>query len=492
MVLTFKDKELIIGATDWSYAPFRFSKILNFGSGVLPTWQDIVLSGVNSLNLLNAKADGLNYVKLFGKCEKDYTSTSMNYQTVNEMAHSTFDSSKFTVSGSPTITDGVVSNFTTGGSGNHISCATVLDGTEWLLQLKMNFGATFSNGIIATSSDGTTANKKFNLTAWQGSYNKFFSLSLGDGTNSQNFTLNPASGTDIPLNTDILLQIERKNNKYYMRMSFDNGTTFTENSTDVQYDVNTNLGYIGVSASFPFGGTIDLKYFAISKNGVPVFSGNQTGTDTYTVNGSSISIPYTISDTGFKIVDSAYLSNVQSVSENLQKTPYIVINSNNLTASDYRAKILCNNGVLKVNNQGQIYVDGTVETVKDSLDNTVTAQNLLSTGTYTDEQEILTGAVTSNCEAVYYDGTQTINTPYISTTGGLDIGAIIVHPKTTPTEQTVTAQTLTTETGNNTIQITQSGVNNLSLEVGYKAGITVTITEIEDANTDNSVTVVIS
>ena len=40
------------------------------GSGSSPSWQDIVLSGNGSLTLTNAKADGLNYLKLFGGTEQ--------------------------------------------------------------------------------------------------------------------------------------------------------------------------------------------------------------------------------------------------------------------------------------------------------------------------------------------------------------------------------------------------------------------------------------
>ena len=61
---------------------------------------------------------------------------------------------------------------------------------------------------------------------------------------------------------------------------------------------------------------------------------------------------------------------------------------------DNPVDIVCNNGVLKwdsINNV--VYADGSVETVKDSLNNTATAQNLFAIGTFIDEQEILTGTV---------------------------------------------------------------------------------------------------
>ena len=55
---------------------------------------------------------------------------------------------------------------------------------------------------------------------------------------------------------------------------------------------------------------------------------------------------------------------------------------------------------------GQIYTDGTVETIKDSLNNTATAEMLLKVGDYQDEQEILSGTVTRNVGVKVLDGTE--------------------------------------------------------------------------------------
>ena len=68
--------------------------------------------------------------------------------------------------------------------------------------------------------------------------------------------------------------------------------------------------------------------------------------------------------------------------------------------------IWCNNGMLKVNSQDEVYTDGTTETITDSLSNTVTAEMLLSIGNYTDTQEILTGAVTRNTAIKVLKGTE--------------------------------------------------------------------------------------
>lgn len=54
----------------------------------------------------------------------------------------------------------------------------------------------------------------------------------------------------------------------------------------------------------------------------------------------------------------------------------------------------------------EIYADGTVETIKDSLNNTATAEMLLKIGDYTDVQSILDGVVTRNVGIKIFDGTE--------------------------------------------------------------------------------------
>lgn len=60
----------------WQNSTWKFGipKITCGGSSE-PTWQDVVISGLGSVTLVNAKANGLNYVKLFGGCEQNGTPT---------------------------------------------------------------------------------------------------------------------------------------------------------------------------------------------------------------------------------------------------------------------------------------------------------------------------------------------------------------------------------------------------------------------------------
>lgn len=68
---------------------------------------------------------------------------------------------------------------------------------------------------------------------------------------------------------------------------------------------------------------------------------------------------------------------------------------------------------------------------------------------------------------------------------------IIIYHRTTPTTETVTAQPLTVQTGTNIVEITQASIDNLTMEVSYKAGVNVTITEIENSQLSENVEVTV-
>ena len=114
--------------------------------------------------------------------------------------------------------------------------------------------------------------------------------------------------------------------------------------------------------------------------------------------------------------------------------------------------------------------DAEVLTVSASgaADQTATVESLLSVGTVADEQNIISGAVIRRCAVCCYDGTQTIGDVYVSTTGGKDLGAIIVYPLDEPVTELVTAQPLNTSEGTNTVSVTAE-VSPVALSCEYYA-----------------------
>lgn len=101
---------------------------------------------------------------------------------------------------------------------------------------------------------------------------------------------------------------------------------------------------------------------------------------------------------------------------------------------------------------------------------TASVPMLLSVGDVKDEVELIAGTYTHRCAACEYDGTQDVGDTYLSTTGGKDIGAIIVYPLATPTTEQITAQNLVTNEGTNVVD-SVANVEPLTAEVKYYASV---------------------
>jgi len=93
------------------------------------------------------------------------------------------------------------------------------------------------------------------------------------------------------------------------------------------------------------------------------------------------------------------------------------------------ASIWINNGYLDKS-------DGKVIVVPKQTPQTITlngetaiVENLLAVGNVKDTHDVITGEVIHRNEACVYDGTQSIGSRFVSSTGGKDSGAIIVYPK---------------------------------------------------------------
>jgi len=91
-----------------------------------------------------------------------------------------------------------------------------------------------------------------------------------------------------------------------------------------------------------------------------------------------------------------------------------------------------------------------------------------------------------------YSGLETVNAhkAWLAEQYANGTPVIIIYPLATPTSETVTAQPMNVQRGTNTIEVTQSSLDSF-LEAKYKAGVVVTISEIENVNIDNQVTVTV-
>lgn len=431
-------KRLVINGTEWNNNPLKFDVNCIQCNGSTPSWQDIILSGNTALTLVNAKANGLNYVKLFGACEQNGTP-------------------------SPDTPVDIVSN----------------NGVLKLSPNLVDFNEIRINRTTWASADKT---KGFEVNA--DVYNK----SVGD----QLFTNANCFGVFVPAKINESVSLE----------FFDYSPDYTRcYYCEVTADGKCNTAPV----SFASDGAISQQTFTL------------TQTDSI----------------GF--VFEWYISGARV--RNYTKENYMIVRG----ATPPTAYMP----------YGQIYTDGTVETIaiKDDQDTTVstaTCEDLLSIGTYTDEQEIISGVVTRKVGVKVLDGTEAwvpagtgaaadylvaltknqfasdidtsatynsflcshlkmgnndaentlsitaatfgvrlgLNTDITGTEGGATKLAnakqyladqyaagtpvIVVYPLAEPTTETVAGQALTTQAGTNIVEITQASIDNLALEVSYK------------------------
>ena len=202
---------------------------------------------------------------------------------VEEMSHSTFDLSKFTVVGSPNITDdGIASGF----SGTSSLVDYIIfdndfaSANNWEILFRFNTG-TLSSSVIEDLLSSYIANQ--------------FRLLINSSKLVFVYTLSGSASNEIQ--TDSFLQ---SNTSYWIKIIF-NGSKYsvlvstdsinyiekivfnstTKLATNTKFGIGINIGSTGVTAKRPFStGSIDLKQFSVTVDGVEVFSGNKTGIDT--------------------------------------------------------------------------------------------------------------------------------------------------------------------------------------------------------------------
>ena len=297
-------------------------------SGTLSSQSDLqsALNSKTDLSLGNISSEGLD--KLIQSNALKTGSISDNSSVLswlNEIKYSTFDLSRFTKVGSPTITnDGIASGFSTSnfiGTGINSS----------------NFTQSFEIHFQFNCTDVVTRQAIFGLSTAYGLHVDVDAGKIKFGASSN------GTSQDIANNVVSTLSVNA-NQSYVGRLTW-NGSTY---KVDLLIN-NQWVNYISVSSSLPIitgyyvrigivnnvlpltCGSVDLKRFSIKANGVPIFDGNVTGTDTYSISGSTVIVPYTLSKTGSKFVDSAYRTQVASVYDYQGYAPYYTLSDTDFT-----------------------------------------------------------------------------------------------------------------------------------------------------------------
>ena len=233
-------------------------------------------------------------------CKTGSVSTNNDVLTeVYNYAHSTFDASKFTKVGSPIVTsDGIASGFTTS---NYLSFSlNYPNSTNWEIEEEFIYNGYTNYGAIISS---TTPH--FQLYFGGNAENKLFlELANNNGTINdrvEGFENQPAC----IIGHKYKIQLKRKNNKYdFILNDLTVNTTFSvlnfvlpDTVSDMIINATYRLG-LTQSGNYAFNGSIDLKQFSITVDGVEVFSGNKTGIDTIKPNNYTVVGTPTISADG--------------------------------------------------------------------------------------------------------------------------------------------------------------------------------------------------
>lgn len=196
-------------------------------------------------------------------------SAELNNATINEACLNR--NVGYTVVGSPTITDGVVSGFS----------------TDDYIELKNTISSVNNLSLITKITTASSTNiyrfilgskETRELTIAQGS-NKKLRLQLGN-TGTAYYT-ELLGLTELQPSTTYYIKVEYSNSNFTMYLSLDGNTWTNEGSITYQLNAITlRFGVTWTSSTNYWRGSIDLNYTYIKVNGITFFNGKETASST--------------------------------------------------------------------------------------------------------------------------------------------------------------------------------------------------------------------
>ncbi|MCR5261959.1 MAG: hypothetical protein K6C94_09005 [Candidatus Gastranaerophilales bacterium] len=271
----------------------------------IPTVPVNVSAFTNDANYVNNNVLQQNLLLSNALITGSVSDNAVVYADIISRYRSSFDITNFTVVGSPTITGGIAGGFS---GSNYLTFSAVQLGnyTTWQIDIEFTTGA-------SVSGDQRILNISRNL------YYNGSQILLSNG----NLMIVIASNTGNATSDIVFYSATAEANKKY-RISIENtGTAYVGNVNGTEVFNETSSAVCGTSLnSFVigqinntsgFGGSVDLTKFVIYGSGNVLVSGMVRGSDTYTIGGNTVTIPYTVTKNGAKIVDSAHRTAVQSV-----------------------------------------------------------------------------------------------------------------------------------------------------------------------------------
>ena len=445
----------------------EIAKIYKGSTLVYENYRDIIATGNDIINITKAKANSLNYLKAFGKCEQ--IGLPVGYQQVEyiESTGTQYIDTGFKPTGNtkvkikvqlPTQTnvqqgifgvrpgdtgrfgvftgtrvDALRVNYNTGGAlggsttaipnfnatnVNEIEVSNKLIVNDVLVSEvnKTSFQSSVNLYLFTNNNNGTPqlemqgmiwyckiydndvlvrnfipCKNPSNVVGMYDTVNGVFYTNAGTGTFTAGAEIVPTPSTPIPIwcnNGELKVSpnlFDKNNLNYIAGYLTVNGNKIESSSkTETYYiECNPNTTYTLQREKVKTSGQV-FRFASYSE--VPTYNNQFTGM----VGGLTDDLTLTIT-TGANDKYLAFsIGNVlHSDTEYIDKVQI----EQGLTATQYRP-------------YRQIYTDGTTETIKDSLNNTATAENLLSAGTYKDVQEVISGSVTRNVGIKVLNGTE--------------------------------------------------------------------------------------
>lgn len=309
----------------WSITSETFSYIGSLGPFASEDYVDNNFANKDLSNLSTQGNARLHALKGYSD-EGELLTDAEGLADVTSYAHSTFDLSKFTVAGSPVISDDGL--LTSNNSTSYVTIPTsVLQGLssgesfsiEWYAnEITGRYGYAFGND--------TLANQRITIGRFNATNNFYFQIYLNE------------EGTDTKHLVSGNWNVNEFRKKRFTYDGIDTYELSAQNATGewISLATLTSLYKLSEQTTPLRVGTnlingIDFKQLSITVDGVEVFSGNKTGIDTYTIDGNTVTIPYTLSKTGSKIVDSTYRTQVNAVYNEYGYAPYYTLSDTDFT-----------------------------------------------------------------------------------------------------------------------------------------------------------------
>ena len=317
-----------------------------------------VAANIDTIQNFNCQLDMINQSKAL---ETGNVSTDSNVLTwLKLISNSTFDRSKFTEVGSPTITDdGIASGFSTS---NYLTknFSPYIDLTTQTLEIETSFIFQGSSRLWYTNSD------YWRIRFEQGSDN--VSIRFSTDTVISVTGLSHLSGDFIKAK----LKLSPNGNvlSIYKNGVFEKSVTSSYTSDNQGYNSITSIALGGCyNAQGYTDANLDLKQFSITVDGVEVFSGNKTGVDTikpddYTTQSNTVItadgiLDCSTSSDGAVITPSIDLASANNFTIEL---PYLTVPSDNNQRWIFRYRTDADSDMLAVcfkSKKFGIYVNGT-------------------------------------------------------------------------------------------------------------------------------------